>query len=105
MARWDAADAALGRLERGRSAPAAGRTLAGGPVYFLPQLLPCFYDLRDHMADLYQIIMVLHPLIIMTESVFQIIPLFFLCIESFIFYFPSVFSYFYGILYIFICYW
>lgn len=33
--------------------------------------------------------MVLHPLLIMAEPVFQIIPLFFPCIEPFVFYFPS----------------
>lgn len=57
--------------------------------YFLPQRLPCFYDLGYHMTYLYHIIMALHPLVIMAEPMFQIIPLFFLCIEPFVFYFPS----------------
>ena len=35
--------------------------------YFLPQPLTCFYDLRDHVSNLYHIIMVLHPLVIMAE--------------------------------------
>ena len=57
--------------------------------YFLPQRLPCFYDLCYHVTNLYHIIVVLHPLIIMAEPVFQIISLLSLCIEPFVFYFPS----------------
>ena len=58
-------------------------------LYFFPQPLPCFYDLCDHVPYLYEIIMVLHPLVIMAEPVFQIIPLFFLRIKPFVFYLPS----------------
>lgn len=68
--------------------------------YFLPQPLTCFYDLRDHVSNLYHIIMVLHPLVIMAEPVFQIIPLLFLCIEPFVFYLPSPSSTFHCFFYI-----
>ena len=68
--------------------------------YFLPQRLPCFYDLGYHVTNLYHIIVVLHPLIIMAEPVFQIIPLFFQCMEPFVFYFPSPSSSFHCFFYI-----
>ena len=69
-------------------------------LYFFPQPLPCFYDLCDHVPYLYEIIMVLHPLVIMAEPVFQIIPLFFLRIKPFVFYLPSPSSPFHGFFYI-----
>ena len=52
------------------------------------------------MTNLYQIIVVLHPLVIMAEPVFQIIPLFLLGIEPFVFYFPSPSSAFHCFFYI-----
>lgn len=57
-------------------------------LHFLPYLFPCLQNLRYHMPCLYQIIMVLPCLVVMAETVFQIVPLLLLRIEPLVLYRP-----------------